>query len=452
MPEAEMPTDDIRQTLRLLEERIATLEQQVQKQKRLKVSKGKNSKHAREEADQSDAETPTKLIKQEADHESNDGKDDIKKKDTYRKSNVRVLRLTGAGKQNMSVMDRMGMTVEDLIEELDSNKPGAKDFIMKNITAHKAATEAGIWRPNQCFQLHHHCAGATINGQFPRHQISPTCGYCISRKGGPCRITEDGNDCERCSLHTQLCLTYEDMSDIYKRMESACGIMEETLEKWPLIRAWLTSQTAPKVKYGLELVEAHINDRTETVSHRLPGVEPCRLFTYTAASRKKQKPMPRGWITIHCNDAVLHRRNIPFINLLRFRHLLEAVTRNDSALVNDIVEGRGEVSHRCKPTEGRYCWQWEHTVYETADKNAIRDHYCFTARRLCACQPPCLYNGEGGRFVQNVNPTLPQYGGWKPAEGRDMKTRYTTAELGAVSNEGDLTIVSVGPAGVIELD
>lgn len=132
---------------------------------------------------------------------------------------MRILRHTGAGKQNASILDRVGMTLDELITELDLAKPGAKGFIELNFAAHKAAIDDGTWKANMCFQLHHHCAGAVIKGQFPRHQISPTCGYCISRKGGPCRILSDGQDCERCSLHDKLCLTYEDLADIYKKME-----------------------------------------------------------------------------------------------------------------------------------------------------------------------------------------------------------------------------------------
>lgn len=54
--------------------------------------------------------------------------------------------------------------------------------------------------------------------------------------------------------------------------------------------------------------------------------------------------------------------------------------------------------------------------------------------------------------MPNVNPTLPQFGGWKPAKDRKMRVRYDTAEIGAISNERDLAIVSVGPSRVIELE
>lgn len=183
------------------------------------------------------------------------------------------------------------------------------------------------------------------------------------------------------------------------------------------------------------------------------GVAACKLHAFVAEARKKQKPMPRGWLSIFCDDAVIHRRNVPFINLLRFYHLLQAVTDGNSDLAKDVVNGKGQVSHLCKPVHGRYCWEPSHTVFESSDKNANRDHYCFTARRLCACEPPCLYNGEGSRFVQNLDPVLPQFGGWRPAEGMNMRTRYETAEIGAVTSDPDVSIISAGPSRrVITLD
>jgi hypothetical protein len=144
---------------------------------------------------------------------------------------------------------------------------------------------------------------------------------------------------------------------------------------------------------------------------------------------------------VYCDEAVVHRRKIAFINLLRFRHLLKAFEDNDMHLVDAIVKGIGQVVHRCKPVAGKYCWEWTHTVFQSSDENAVRDHYCFTGRRLCVCDVPCLYNGAGGRFVPNVNPTRAEYKGWKPAPGRNGRNRYDTAEVGACRSGGDVEII-----------
>jgi hypothetical protein len=43
-------------------------------------------------------------------------------------SNVKVLRLTGIGKQNAIVIDRQDSTLDELIGQLNIDKPGAKAF------------------------------------------------------------------------------------------------------------------------------------------------------------------------------------------------------------------------------------------------------------------------------------------------------------------------------------
>lgn len=165
--------------------------------------------------------------------------------------------------------------------------------------------------------------------------------------------------------------------------------------------------------------------------------------------------MPRGWVAIFCDEAVVHRRNVAHIHLLRFRHLLKAIEDNDAVQINHVVKGTGQVVHLCKPVNDAYCWEWTHTCFQSSDENAHRDHYCFTGRKLCVCEIPCLYNGEGGRFVPNVNPKLPQYKGWKRAPGTNGRTSYPTPELGAFMTNSDVQVVGERRSAsreIIEID
>jgi hypothetical protein len=60
-------------------------------------------------------------------------------------SNVKVLRLTGIGKQNAIVIDRQDSTLGELIDELNIDKPGAKAFIQSSIDAYNLAVQNGTW-------------------------------------------------------------------------------------------------------------------------------------------------------------------------------------------------------------------------------------------------------------------------------------------------------------------
>ena len=49
--------------------------------------------------------------------------------------------------------------------------------------------------------------------------------------------------------------------------------------------------------------------------------------------------------------------------------------------------GHGQISHRCKPRNGHYCWEWQHVSWEFHDTNAIQDERCFPVKELCRCLP-----------------------------------------------------------------
>jgi hypothetical protein len=60
-------------------------------------------------------------------------------------SNVKGLRLTGIGKQNATVIDRQDSRLDELIGELNIDKPGAKAFIQRSIDAYTLAVQNGTW-------------------------------------------------------------------------------------------------------------------------------------------------------------------------------------------------------------------------------------------------------------------------------------------------------------------
>jgi hypothetical protein len=116
------------------------------------------------------------------------------------------------------------------------------------------------------------------------------------------------------------------------------------------------------------------------------------------------------------------------VDLLKFGHLLQAFEDGDEEKISAIVNGTGDVYNTCKPVEGVVCWEFLHTSFETVEEAEKRTDYYFTGRRLCRCDPPCLSNGEGGRFVPNTDPKVDNYRGWRPISGSGGRTKYDSEE------------------------
>ena len=111
----------------------------------------------------------------------------------------------------------------------------------------------------------------------------------------------------------------------------------------------------------------------------------------------------------------------------RLRFLIHAYETNDEELKESLYRGDGKMSHRCRPVDDSYCWEWTHIVWESIQKNSVRDNACFTGTQLCRCDTYCLDNGFGKRFVRNVEPVDPNFGGWRPATGK-LATFYGKSE------------------------
>jgi hypothetical protein len=111
--------------------------------------------------------------------------------------------------------------------------------------------------------------------------------------------------------------------------------------------------------------------------------------------------------------------------------LCDALCRDDDDATRSLVLAGDthQVSHRCAPRPDGYCWEWTHVAWELISGNKHRDLECFPGRSLCTCDPPCLDNGLGTRFVWNGgNDKVSGYGWWRPAPGTDGKQRYHSRE------------------------
>jgi hypothetical protein len=67
------------------------------------------------------------------------------------RSNTKIIRLTGIGRQNIGIVERADKTLQELIDELDARKPGARALIEENMAVHKKAIDEGTWRPRRCY-------------------------------------------------------------------------------------------------------------------------------------------------------------------------------------------------------------------------------------------------------------------------------------------------------------
>jgi len=125
--------------------------------------------------------------------------------------------LTGIGNQNAIVIDRQDSTLDELIGQLNIDKPGVKAFrggaSMPTILQFKMAPGPNLMLPTAP-SLPRSIVSGSVSTTPDFSQL-----WILHCKGGSCRILKQGDNCERCNYYNELCLTYEDLTHIYKKME-----------------------------------------------------------------------------------------------------------------------------------------------------------------------------------------------------------------------------------------
>ena len=102
-----------------------------------------------------------------------------------------------------------------------------------------------------------------------------------------------------------------------------------------------------------------------------------------------------------------------------------AILDGDTLLTQHIAQDSGKVEVRCRdPT----CVLLKHLVWGTGIGGAKVRCNCQQGVHLCLCDPPCIINGWGARFVRNLHPVNTRFGHWRLIAGTTAQAIYADSE------------------------